>query len=84
MLIQMVNIKEGNFNFPMYNILISQSSVHTIGKFEQIAKITFYVISQGYLTPWGYPNYLHHRNTKVAFILMLILTISRGHAYMIS
>ena len=56
MLIQMVNIKEGNFNFPMYNILISQSSVHTIGKFEQIAKITFYVISQGYLTPWGYPN----------------------------
>ena len=46
-LIQMVNIKEGNFNFPMFSISISQSSVQAIGKFEQIGKITIYIISQG-------------------------------------
>ena len=39
-LMQMVHIREGNFNFPMCNVSISQSSVHTIGKFEEIRKIT--------------------------------------------
>ena len=43
----MVNIKEGNFNFPMYSISIAQISVHTIGKFELIGKITLCIISQG-------------------------------------
>ena len=46
-LIQMVNIREGNFNFPMFSISISQSSVQAIGKFEQIGKITVYIITQG-------------------------------------
>ena len=46
-LIQMVNIREGNFNFPMFSISISQSSVQAIGKFEQIGKITVYMITQG-------------------------------------
>ena len=39
--------REGNFNFPMCIISVSQSSAQTIGKFEQIGKITIYVISQG-------------------------------------
>ena len=43
----MVNIMEGNFNFPMYSILIPQSIVNTTGKFELIGKLTLYVISQG-------------------------------------
>ena len=34
----MVNIKEGNFNLSRYNISFSQSSVHTIWKFELIGK----------------------------------------------
>ena len=51
-LIQMVNIREGNFNFPMFSISISQSTVQTIGKSEQIGKIKIYIISQEWLTPW--------------------------------
>ena len=46
-LIQMVNIRTGNFNFPMWSTSISQSSVQTVGKFEQTGKITKNVISQG-------------------------------------
>ena len=42
----MVNIKEGNFSLSKYNILISQSSVHTIWKFELIGKITLYLSGQ--------------------------------------
>ena len=39
-LMQMVHMREGNLNFLMCSVLISQSSVHTIGKFEGIGKIT--------------------------------------------
>ena len=46
-LIQIVNIREGNFNFVMCSILFSQSNVQTCWKFEQTEKITIYVISQG-------------------------------------
>ena len=37
MVTQMLNIREANFNFPMYSISASQSSVHIIGRVFQIA-----------------------------------------------
>ena len=44
---QQENIRKGNFYFPKYDILISQSSSDTIGEFVLIGKKTLYVISQG-------------------------------------
>ena len=46
---QKENIRKGNFCFPKYGILVSQSNVDTtaIGKLEQTGKITLHVISQG-------------------------------------
>ena len=44
---QQENIRKGNFYFPKYDILISQSSLDTIGEFVLIGKKTLYVISQG-------------------------------------
>ena len=36
----MINLKEGNFNLPKYNISVSQSSIRTSWKFELTGKIT--------------------------------------------
>ena len=44
MQMQQKNIRGDNFFFPKYSVLISQTSVDTIGKLELIGKI---VISQG-------------------------------------
>ena len=44
---QQNNISEDHFNFQKYSILISQISVNTIEKLEQIGEIKSYVISQG-------------------------------------
>ena len=38
---------EGRSDFLMYSISTSESSVHTIGKFELIGKLMLYVLSQG-------------------------------------
>ena len=46
------NRRKVNFYFPKYSVSLSQSSVETIGKLKAIEKITLYVISQGWLTPW--------------------------------
>ena len=38
-LIQMVNIRESNFNFPMFSISISQSSVQAMGNLSRLGLV---------------------------------------------
>ena len=52
------NIREGKVYFQNYSISVSQSSVDAIEKSEPIEKITLYIFSWGYITPWPDTCYL--------------------------
>ena len=52
------NIREGKVYFQNYSISVSQSSVDATEKSEPIEKITLYIFSRGYITPWPDTCYL--------------------------